>query len=143
MATKLQVREAQEARERLLKMVKPGDTVYTILRSVSRSGMQREISVVLRTDDGIHEIDYLVCRLLGDHLGKAGIKVTGGGMDMGFHLVHGISYRLFQGRFECIGDSTEYGKRCPSNDHSNERERDFTIGRQHSDGGYALRQTWL
>lgn len=41
--------EREEARTQLLKWLKPGDTVYTVLRHVSRSGMQREIGVVLLT----------------------------------------------------------------------------------------------
>lgn len=35
-----------EARKRLKEVLKPGDTVYTILRHVSRSGMTRHISLV-------------------------------------------------------------------------------------------------
>lgn len=141
--TKAQVREASEARDGLLEFIKPGDTVYTILRSVSRSGMSREISVVIKSGEGVQNIDWYVCRILGDHLGREGIKVTGCGMDMGFHLVYSLSSVLFRDAFHCIGDSSEYGKRCPSNDHSNERAADYTVGRLHSDGGYALRQRWL
>lgn len=83
-------------------------------------------------------------RELGDRIGAHdGIVCGGCGMDMGFDLVYRLSRTLFQDRFGCIGDSLEYAKRCPSNDHSNERERNYTKGRQHSDGGYALRQRWL
>ena len=39
-------KERDEARERLLEMLRPGDTVHTILRHVSRSGMSRSISPV-------------------------------------------------------------------------------------------------
>jgi hypothetical protein len=38
----------QEAIAQLREWIKPGDTVYTIVRHVSRSGMQRTIGVVLR-----------------------------------------------------------------------------------------------
>ena len=39
--------ERQEAREDLLKWLKPGDTVYTVLDHVSRSGMSRAIRVLV------------------------------------------------------------------------------------------------
>lgn len=38
--------ERQEAIERLREILKPGDTVYTIIRHVSRSGMQRSIQLL-------------------------------------------------------------------------------------------------
>jgi hypothetical protein len=43
--TKAQIKERDEAREQLRQWIKPGDTVYCILRHVSRSGMQRRISL--------------------------------------------------------------------------------------------------
>lgn len=120
------------AREQLLAMLQPGDTVQTILRHVSRSGMTRAISPVFNGKD----ISYLVGPVVGYRLDRRhdGLKVEGCGMDMGFHLVYGLSRRLFQG-WTCIGD------RCPSNDHSN-GDRDYTP-HPHSDGGYALYQRWL
>ena len=39
--------ERQDAIERLRSMLAPGDSVYTILRHVSRSGMSRSISLVI------------------------------------------------------------------------------------------------
>ena len=42
--TKAQKAERDQARETLRKYIKPGDTVWTILRHVSRSGMQRRIA---------------------------------------------------------------------------------------------------
>ena len=44
--TKAQQAERDEAREKLRKWLKPGDTVYTVLRHVSRSGMMRTIQVI-------------------------------------------------------------------------------------------------
>lgn len=38
--------ERQQAIERLREILKPGDTVYTIIRHVSRSGMQRSIQLL-------------------------------------------------------------------------------------------------
>lgn len=141
-----QKQQQQEAIAQLREIIKPGDTLYTILRHVSRSGMQREISVVTSEH---RNIDYLVARALGDRIGKHdGVIVGGCGMDMGFHLVYNLSYALFPHGFGCIGEG------CPSNDHSN-GDRDYTphYGGGHSwrpapahwhrDGGYAVRQQWL
>jgi hypothetical protein len=104
----------QEAIERLRAVMPKGSTVYTILRHVSRSGMMRHISAltVNSTDskDGgepdIRQWDRLVSEALGWPLTprcQVGIKVSGVGMDMGFHLVyslaqviHGDGYALKQ-----------------------------------------------
>lgn len=132
--------EIAEATEELKKMLKPGDTLYTILRHVSRSGMSRNISVYAIIDNEPIMLDWHVARALGYSLAKGGgIRVGGCGMDMGFHVVYSLSSFLFHGSFVCIGEG------CPSNDHAN---GDFdrsqkNIGRKHSDGGYALKQRWM
>ena len=128
--------ERQEAIGRLREWLKPGDTVYCVLRHVSRSGMQRSISF-LGIEDGRH-VDYTY------NVGKAldyrfdqnndGLKVTGCGMDMGFHVVYNLGRALFPDGFDCIGEE----RRCPSNDHSN-RENNA----HHKDGGYALLSRWI
>jgi len=67
------------------------DTIYTVLRHVSSSGMQREISIKMIDADRIIHLDYLVSTALGMKQGKHnGIVVRGCGMDMGFHIVHNI-----------------------------------------------------
>jgi hypothetical protein len=69
----------------------PSDTIYTVLRHVSSSGMQREISVKMIDADRIIHLDYLVSTALGLKQGKHnGIVVRGCGMDMGFHIVYNI-----------------------------------------------------
>lgn len=45
--TKEQEAERAAAIAKFRELVEPGDTLYTILRHVSRSGMQRSISVVV------------------------------------------------------------------------------------------------
>ena len=127
----------QEARERVLKLVKPGDTVYTILRHVSRSGMQRVIDLIVLTEDGPQSIAHQTAVLTDTPLDRDrwGVKARGAGMDMGFHIVYELSHQLFPQGFDCIGEH------CPSNDHSN-GDRDYTP-HQHKDGGYALLQRWM
>lgn len=99
MSTKEQLQERKDAQEELRKILKPGQTVYTILRHVSKSGMSRNISVVIIENGEPREISYLVARALGDKMDAStgGIKVSGCGMDMGFHLVDNLRYTLFTG----------------------------------------------
>jgi len=52
MATRAQQAEAAEAAEDLRRILKPGDTVWTVLRHVSRSGMRRRIDMVKIEDGG-------------------------------------------------------------------------------------------
>ena len=131
-----------------------GSTVHTILRHVSRSGMQREIGVVAILPDGdVRHPNYATAAALGLPQGKCdSVKVGGCGMDMGSHLAYGISHRCYPKGFGCIG------KGCPSNDHfngdrdytphgngMNPAEREVLIGADHwhNDGGYALNHRWL
>ena len=78
-------------------------TVYTIVRHVSKSGMQRHISVVIpvKRDDGgldfVHP-SYAISKVLGwkysEKYGHNAVVVNGCGMDMGFHLVYSLSMKL-------------------------------------------------
>jgi hypothetical protein len=114
--TKKQIKEEDEkyAIETLKNLVKPGDTIYTILRHVSSSGMSRVIDVVLIQDNKPTNIAYSVSKALDWPIDKNydGIKVGGCGMDMGFHLVYTLSRKLFKD--------------------------DMT-----TDAGYALKQDWI
>lgn len=150
-------REKSEACDRLREILKPGDTVYCILRSCSRSGMFRRVSLYAKTTDGMRWLDGYAAKALGEKLkdGVDGIGVSGCGMDAGFHLVYSLGYALWPEGFGCIG------KGCQSNDHSN-GDRDYTPHATdeerkgadgtlcschkehwHQSGGYALRKEWL
>ena len=124
----------EEARARLLEVLKPGDTVYCILRHVSRSGMMRRISVVVFKDNEPHFLDASAADLLGigGVQGGDGVRVGGCGMDMGFHLVYKLSAALWPNGFDCIGS------KCRSSDHSN-----GVKAKHHTNSGYALKQSWL
>lgn len=159
--------EKDEARARLLAWLKPGDAVHTILRHCSRSGMSREIGVVLlprKGRDYVLHPNHAVAVLLGERRGKRdGVIVGGCGMDMGFHIVYSLSQALFPSGYGCIGEG------CLSNDHFN-GDRDYTKHgaglprfakganvytdaplswsksgyiHWHRGGGYALRHVWL
>jgi hypothetical protein len=120
----------------------PGTKVYTTVKQVARSGMSRTIDV--------HTIDctgddpeprwwsYRIAAVLGWSYDddREAIRVSGAGMDMGFHLVYSLSSLLYPEGFDCIGE------RCPASDHVN-GDRNYTIGHHHNSGGYALVQKWL
>ena len=65
--------------------LKPGDTVYTKLNHVSRSGMSRSIEVLIFRDNKPLNLTYDVSQLLDYKIDKNhgyGLKVGGCGMDM-------------------------------------------------------------
>jgi hypothetical protein len=113
-------------REQLLKILKPGDTVYTILRHVSASGMSRRIDLYTIKDNTKVYLSGYAADLMGDKLSDkpgGGIVVTGCGMDMGFSLVCNLGYCLWPN-----GTPEAHGWRN---------------GEPDSDGGYALKHEWL
>lgn len=89
--------KSQEARTNLLDIVKPGAAVYTIVRHVSRSGMQRSISAFVIWNNEVHMLDYWLKDLLDLPFDRTngGLKVRGAGMDMTFWLVYETSRALF------------------------------------------------
>jgi len=127
----------------LKEVLKPGDTVYTKLNHVSKSGMMRVIEVMVFRNDQPHYLTYQVADLLGYKMHKKyeGLKVGGCGMDMGFSVVYGLSAQLYrESGYECIKDD-ENNVRCPSNFHVNTRDK--TIKEPIHHDGYALRHRWL
>lgn len=115
--------EQQEAIAQCREWFKPGDTVYTILEHVSRSGMSRTIRVVLLyitkqngeplsggsyypSDvkvDFIHP-NHAVATAIGARLDskRNGIVIGGCGFDAGHHLVYELSSVLYGGQL--VGD---------------------------------------
>lgn len=138
----------EESIKSLRETVKPGDTLTTVLRSVSRSNMSRTLDVFKQEpgdkdwggrDNNVRTwyLTFHVARVLGLSRPKGGdaLRVDGCGMDMGFHVVYELSRHLWPHGFDCIGEG------CPSNAHSNGESR--RKGKRHHDGGYAIRQRWL
>ncbi len=123
--------DVNEARATLLKLLKPGSTVYTILRHVSASGMSRVIDTIIIDKRGTtFHIQHAVAVLTDSTLDRKhdGIKVSGCGMDMGFHIVYNLSRALFPDGF-----------RLRKGDWHN----NLKPGQKVKDGGYALKQRWL
>jgi hypothetical protein len=140
--TKAQDQERDDAIKRLREEIKPGETLQTILRHVSSSGMSRSISIIQIKRGSTFDWTWLVARAIGEKIDQKhdGIKIQGAGMDMGFELVYRLSMALYGGKrgYPCLGD------KCPSNVHVNDRDapRGKGKGIRHSDG-YALSHRWL
>lgn len=116
-------KDIEESRATLLEWLKPGMTVYTALDHVSRSGMSRNIRLILIEDDGPRYLTYHAARVLGYPMVHDAIKIGGCGMDMGFALVYQLGMKLWP-----EGTPEPHGRRN---------------GEPDSNGGYALRQRWI
>lgn len=122
-----------------LNHIKPGDTLYTTVTHVARSGMSRSIKVFVMEKNTPVDRSWAVARVCGYRVNQkhGGVTIGGCGMDMGFHLVYVLSRELFKDGFKCLGD------KCLSNDHSNPGREKYKKGMPHSDPGYALSQRWI
>lgn len=130
------------ALETLRAQVRPGTTVYTVLRHVSASGMSRSISLLVTVREKDHRtgkmttrittLDYRAAQALGYKIDQkhGGLKIGGAGMDMGFHLVYNLGRTLFPNG----GDLKHSVRRGQEERNGETRERD---------GGYILRHEWL
>ena len=119
----------QQVIDELKHDLKPGAKVYTILRHVSASGMQRRISLFIpyTYPDGqasVVTIDYNVTIAIDAKLHpKDGIIIKGCGTDMGFELVYRLGCALWPN-----GTDEPHGTRN---------------GEPDREGGYALKHQWL
>jgi hypothetical protein len=143
--------EQAEALAYLRELIQPGDTIHTVLRHRSASGMSRSIDLYLFRPDGNDPriiVKFWLSAQAATALGmrydekRECIRVGGCGMDMGFHLVYNLSSALFPEGFACVGKGRgNRGRRCPSNDHSN-GDQNYRK-HKHGSGGYALRHEWI
>ena len=117
--------DKQYAMENLKGLVKKGDTVYTVLRHVSSSGMSRSIDVFVIKNNQPRRITWAVGEVLGykQDRNHEGLKVGGAGMDMGFHVVYSLGRVMFPKGFK-IG--------------KNNHARNGDTSGYDKDGGYAL-----
>ncbi len=142
---KVSKEEREDAIKRLREIVKPGMKIYTVLKSVSSSGMSRNIDVfVFTVEDGEPRkwwLSPLVAKACGFSFNEKRecLRIGGCGMDMGFHVAYSIGSVLYRGGWYCTG------KNCPSNDHTNGMPRpdEGTASIVHKDGGYSTRHEWL
>lgn len=165
-------KEKEEAISRLREILKPGDTVFGIVRSVSRSGMSRTIDFYAFKAAGpdepgrkhCGEVDrfYLsgyIATALDYRRDKWGaLKVQGCGMDMVHHVAYGISRHLFPEGFgvpceKCRNRPRDIGQAarhrasrsasCSDSGPCEFRGRNGSISGWDEDGGYALKAETL
>ena len=95
--TKKEKTEKIEAIEYLKKQIKKDDTLYTSVQKVSTSGMYRHIKVIGIENNSPLFLSWHIANALDypykDKTNAVGIN--GCGMDMGFHLIYNLSYKLF------------------------------------------------
>lgn len=137
-----------EAIGKLRELLKPGDSVYTSVNSVSRSGMSRHISLVIAYNNkdtkrpDVFNITWLASRALGWTMKGGCLRVSGCGMDMCFHTVYSLGRMLFphgfvlgagkwprNGSCHCGGKVDHGSRKCTACGASRFRD---------NDGGYAL-----
>lgn len=107
--------EIEEDKKYLMDILPVGGTCYTQVTSVAKSGMSRKMKFFAVKDGEIINVTWRVATVLGDSVQHDGtIRVSGCGMDMGFHMVYNLSRTLY-GDVKC----------------------------KESDSGYALKQRWL
>lgn len=100
--TKAQKEARQSAITRLREVLKPGDTVYTIVRRVGRTGMSRDITPLTFRNGEPFYLGRLAAEALGWSIGDKdhGVRINGCGMDMSFHLVYTLAATIFDA--DCI-----------------------------------------
>lgn len=104
MSKTLRMTEKDEALQRLREWLPKGATVYTVLRHVSRSGMQRHVSLLFpfksgkelrfgqATTNASTVLGWRCVRSLG---GSDALVIGGAGMDMGFHAVYTLAQAMY------------------------------------------------
>jgi hypothetical protein len=117
--------QQQNAVDYIKTLVKPNDTVFTVLRHVSASGMNRWIDFYVMQDNEPMRLTYQVALALGEKYDtkRNALKIGGCGMDMGFQAVYCLGATLWP-----FGTEEPHGTRN---------------GEPDSTGGYALNQRWM
>ncbi|WP_333674904.1 hypothetical protein [Glutamicibacter sp.] len=137
-----------EALEKLHRLLRPGDTLYTILRHSAASGMFRRVSVYhIGTEGEPQWLDGYISIALGLKLKPdvEGLPAPGCGLDVGFEIVYNLGRAMFPTGTPCVGAN------CASNDHTNgqprlknpNRSAALRVATGHRDGGYTFRHRWL
>jgi len=89
--------ESQESINTLKEYLKKDMTIHSIIRSVSNSGMSRNISFKITDKDNMLDLSYHIAKALQYPFNdkKHAVKISGCGMDMAFHVIHNLSRVLF------------------------------------------------
>lgn len=96
--------EREEATTRLRAILHPGDTVYGIVRTVSRSGMSRTIDFYrFDGNERVYLSGWMATALDYRRTDRGALKVGGCGMDMIFATVYNLGRTLFPSGFAVHG----------------------------------------
>jgi hypothetical protein len=122
---KVSSKNQHAAIDELRAMLKPGDTIYTRLNHVSKSGMMRVIDLFVIRDNEPRRITWSACQATGTTYNDKheGMRMDGCGMDMGFAAVYNLGSVLWPN-----GTPEPHGTRN---------------GEPDTCGGYALKHRWL
>lgn len=93
----MKTQQREKAVASLRECLRPGMTVYTVLRSVSSSGMSRCLDLYCVKQGEIIRITWNVAKALNGIYDsrKQCLRVNGCGMDMGYDTVHSLGHVLF------------------------------------------------
>lgn len=93
----MKAQEREEAIASLRENLRAGVTIYTVLRSVSKTGMSRCLDLYYVDHNEINRITWSVAKILewSYDRRKEALRVNGCGMDMGYHAVHCLGRVLF------------------------------------------------
>lgn len=133
--TKAEIAESRESLRRLF-LDHNIREVKCCLKHVSKSGMARDIKLYVvmpaRGDypGDLRSITYDAAVVLGESVRNEGVRMTGCGMDMGFHAVYNLAWALF-GRPD-TWSAEDVEKLAPSLHKGNE-----------TDPGYILHHHWI
>jgi len=78
-------------------VINEGDTVYTVIRGVSPSGMSRSMDLFVVRNNTVQRITSRVVDAIGGSWDKKRccLRVSGCGMDMGFAVVYDLASVMF------------------------------------------------
>lgn len=109
--------EKQEAIDHLRNVLKPGDRIYGIVRTVSRSGMSRTIDFyAFQDNDRVYLSGWIATALGYSRTDQGALKVQGAGMDMVFSVVYNLGWALFPQGFGIPCEKC--GERASTPDHA-------------------------
>jgi len=129
--------EIKEAKRELKKLFKKTRTIYQTLTKVSNNGMYRHIKSFVIIKNEIHNVDYLIVRVLA-HIkcDQDGIGISGFGMDMGLSIACDLGRILYPSGFRIRKQDTNRNAingMTPS-------EKGYNWD---NDGGNYLKQKWI
>lgn len=85
-----------ESLARLRDILAEHSTIWPVLRKVSSSGMMRHLSFLTVYKGEIRDISWDIANVLDYAVtDDNALKVSGAGMDMGFHVVYSLARVLF------------------------------------------------